>query len=272
MKAVNHLSPSSYSDPVQNFRADGARVVLLVTADSALSHRLIRALNGDEELSRSGEEHPYQVPIARSVAQARTGIGHVAPAVILLDESIGAPNLFTYVVQDLAKIAPVVFLAAPESLARWCAQEKSSELVAQGRVECVARHGDFVPLAARLIERHAGAHSESPRPYGRSSVLATMRNRMEVDPEGVPLDFGEVLRHEVNNPLTGILGNAELLLSHRDRLSTDMIDRLEVIADLAIRLRETVRRLSNALERRTARVPASPSDDLTSSHRHRPPT
>ncbi len=25
-------------------------------------------------------------------------------------------------------------------------------------------------------------------------------------------DFGEVLRHELNNPLTGILGNAEMLL------------------------------------------------------------
>ena len=31
-------------------------------------------------------------------------------------------------------------------------------------------------------------------------------------------DFGEILRHEVNNPLTGILGNTELLLARRDRL------------------------------------------------------
>jgi signal transduction histidine kinase len=31
-------------------------------------------------------------------------------------------------------------------------------------------------------------------------------------------DFGEVLRHEVNNPLTGIPGNTELLLARRDRL------------------------------------------------------
>lgn len=28
-------------------------------------------------------------------------------------------------------------------------------------------------------------------------------------------DFAEVLRHELNNPLTGILGNAELLLLSR---------------------------------------------------------
>lgn len=57
-------------------------------------------------------------------------------------------------------------------------------------------------------------------------------------------DFGELLRHEVNNPLTGILGNAELLLARRDHLPPGAVERLETIAELAVRLRETVRRLS----------------------------
>jgi signal transduction histidine kinase len=61
-------------------------------------------------------------------------------------------------------------------------------------------------------------------------------------------DFGEILRHEVNNPLTGILGNTELLLARRDRLPPAAVERLETIAELAVRLRETVRRLSNAWE------------------------
>jgi signal transduction histidine kinase len=61
-------------------------------------------------------------------------------------------------------------------------------------------------------------------------------------------DFGEILRHEVNNPLTGILGNTELLLARRDRLPPGAVERLETIAELAVRLRETVRRLSNAWE------------------------
>jgi signal transduction histidine kinase len=61
-------------------------------------------------------------------------------------------------------------------------------------------------------------------------------------------DFGEILRHEVNNPLTGILGNTELLLARRDRLPPAAVERLETIAGLAVRLRETVRRLSNAWE------------------------
>ncbi len=65
-------------------------------------------------------------------------------------------------------------------------------------------------------------------------------------------DFGEVLRHELNNPLTGILGNAELLLVELRRknieLPSTVETRLETIATLAVRMRETVRRLSEEWE------------------------
>jgi signal transduction histidine kinase len=51
------------------------------------------------------------------------------------------------------------------------------------------------------------------------------------------LDFGEVLRHELNNPLTGILGNAELLLLEARRGKLDLppltLRRLETITELA---------------------------------------
>jgi len=66
-------------------------------------------------------------------------------------------------------------------------------------------------------------------------------------------DFGQLLRHELNNPLTGILGNAELLLSEVRRKNDGRLPqggqvRLETIAALAVRLRETVRRLSQQWE------------------------
>jgi signal transduction histidine kinase len=68
-------------------------------------------------------------------------------------------------------------------------------------------------------------------------------------------NFGEVLRHELNNPLTGILGNAELLLAEIHRKDDGKHpyggrQRLEPIAALAVRLRETVRRLSQEWESR----------------------
>jgi signal transduction histidine kinase len=92
--------------------------------------------------------------------------------------------------------------------------------------------------------------------------LAKMKDFMD-EPgrrlEGVGEDFGEVLRHELNNPLTGILGNAELLLaevrrSNDGRLPPGGLQRLETIAALAVRLRETIRRLSQEWEVRDAAV------------------
>jgi signal transduction histidine kinase len=268
MKAANRFSSVACAEP----EPGDARVVLLVTADTAVARRLIRALNGDGEFPRMEEARQYQLPIATSFAQARSCIGRAVPSVILLDESVATPGLFTDVLQDLSRFAPIIFLAAPENLARWCALGEWSELVTQGRVECVPRHGDFVPLATRLIERHACARPDDLRPYTRPAAVANVPERVQLDPDHAPRDFGEVLRHEVNNPLTGILGNAELLLSRRDRMSEDMVERLEVIAELAIRLRETIRRLSNALESSTARIPAPPSSGIAPTLRHRPPT
>jgi signal transduction histidine kinase len=67
-------------------------------------------------------------------------------------------------------------------------------------------------------------------------------------------NFGAVLRHELNNPLTGILGNAELLLVELQRKNVELPpraqERLETIAALAVRMRETVRRLSEEWEER----------------------
>ena len=62
-------------------------------------------------------------------------------------------------------------------------------------------------------------------------------------------DFGEVLRHELNNPLTGILGNAEWLLLEVRRGKLDLppqtLQLIEIITELAVRMHETVRHLSD---------------------------
>lgn len=64
----------------------------------------------------------------------------------------------------------------------------------------------------------------------------------------MPGDIRAIFRHEINNPLTGIFGNAEMLLAHAERLSTVDTQRLQTVVDLAVRLRKTIRRLSNAWE------------------------
>ncbi len=208
------------------------RVVLLVISDALLTQQLIG------ELVRAGRH--YQLPIAANLAQARPRLRRTPPVVIVLDErGVGdnrgsapaTPAPLEAAVRELTQVAPVVVLASPER------QADLAHLVAGGDVDFVARIGPFLPLVVGLVERRMmWAERSEPRHFRGSAAVEPFA------------DFGEILRHEVNNPLTGILGNAEMLLAKRDRLPAAVVQRLETIADLAVRLRETVRRLSSVWE------------------------
>jgi len=126
-------------------------------------------------------------------------------------------------------------------------QPELQALLAGGTVDFVMRAAGCLSVALGLVERRL-------RQRG-SWRNAKMTRPVETDdhPADVDIrDFGEILRHELNNPLTGILGNAELLLVELRRkkvpLPQQAEHRLETIAALAVRMRETVRRLSDQWE------------------------
>jgi signal transduction histidine kinase len=197
------------------------RHALLGVADMGLARQLEREL---ERLSNGG----HAVVVSR-LAGLREQLGETNPRVILLDENLleGAPLAET--LRQMTETAPVVLLGNAER------REDLSHMVAEGDVDFVARSGDFVPLLAGLIERRLRWAERSETALGPPWA-------------GLPADCAEILRHEINNPLTGILGNAELLLAHRDRLPAADTQRLQTVVSLAVRLRETIRRLSNAWE------------------------
>lgn len=60
-------------------------------------------------------------------------------------------------------------------------------------------------------------------------------------------DLARVIRHEVNNPLTGILGNAELILAEGAGLPEKTRERLTTIVYLAVRLRDVLRELEEQM-------------------------
>ena len=155
------------------------------------------------------------------------------PGAILVDCQLIEDVPIVETIYRLAAIAPVIVVAPLE----W--QTEIATLVASGNVDFVARVGDFVPLAASLVGRLIS------KTTAREAFAASFQHQSRCD-------MGELFRHEINNPLTGILGNAELLLSHRDRLPTGDTQRLQTVVDLAVRLRETIRRLSNSWEEQSA--------------------
>jgi signal transduction histidine kinase len=148
---------------------------------------------------------------------------------IFLDQQILKDVPLAEALRQLIAFAPVIVAAAPENY------PEVGRLVAEGVVEFIARTGDFIPLAASLIERRL-----------------RWTERRDFDPGNfraqIPGDLLEFFRHEINNPLTGILGNAEMLLAHRERFSRLETQRLQTVVDLAVRLRETVRLLSKTCE------------------------
>jgi signal transduction histidine kinase len=211
-----------------------SRTVQIVCADPDLARHYLR------ELERGGEL--YELLLALSPAEARRNFREVEPVVTLLDESAVAPGTsLGFSAALLAETAPVVVVAAPER------QAELDALINSGWLDFVPRSGEFVPVAAGLLERRirrAESGGETAAPG-------------EKDQRDGAEDFGEILRHEVNNPLTGILGNAELLLARRDRLPPSAVERLETIAELAVRLRETVRRLSYTWQERHDQIPSA---------------
>jgi signal transduction histidine kinase len=194
---------------------------LLGTADASLSPKLVR------EMTRFARQDA--IFIVSSLPELRERLSESATRVVFLDEALlkGAP--LTEVLRQLTEVAPVVLLASFE----W--REELAQFVAEGDVEFVAREEDYISLVASLIERRLRWAERSESPLGPPWAE-------------LPGDVAEIFRHEINNPLTGILGNAELLLAHRDRMPPVDTQRLQTVVDLAVRLRETVRRLSNTLE------------------------
>ena len=144
------------------------------------------------------------------------------------------------VVSTLAVHAPVVVIG-PRAR-----ELELAALVGAGSVNFVPRACGCLPVALGHVEQR----------------LRQARQVTDVPLRAIPNGdanaseaFGEILRHELNNPLTGILRNAELLLAevrrkNDGRLPNGGQQRLETIAELAVRLRETVRRLSEDWEAR----------------------
>lgn len=69
------------------------------------------------------------------------------------------------------------------------------------------------------------------------------------------------IRHEINNPLTGVLGQAQLLL--REDLSERSRKRVQTIEDLALRLRDVVAQLREVQKPGNEGETSGPNDSTT---------
>lgn len=136
--------------------------------------------------------------------------------------------------QILAGELPVVLLVAPGS------EDKAARAMEQGAAALLLKAGSYERLLPVLVEQ----------------VLQTRRTWEQL---------GRFIRHEINNPLTGILGNAELALDAGESLPVVTSKRLRTIIELTVRLRNLLRTLEGSPQQWFAGSSARPGEQSSSS-------
>ena len=99
-----------------------------------------------------------------------------------------------------------------------------------------------VPVNSAVTINSESAASEASRPAGNEAeekiraLVADYEARIDE-----VADLIARVRHEINNPLTGVLGQAQLLL--REELNEKARKRVQTIEEMAIRIRDIVAQL-----------------------------
>ncbi len=229
----------------------GTEILLVISGDDAFQGQV------QEEFDR--RHRNLCIATVSSIEGARRVLEVRPPAAILIEdgclendlaEKNGRKPTLWAAVTSLAESAPVVVIGSAER------QAELTALLASGVADYVARSEFSVSIAVGVVERRLRqwqlqsqsrnkSRAQKPRESSEGHAVAAEE----------PKDFGELLRHELNNPLTGILGNAELLLVELRRKNIELPPngemRLQTIATLAVRMRETVRKLSEEWEMNT---------------------
>ena len=62
------------------------------------------------------------------------------------------------------------------------------------------------------------------------------------------LETAVAINHEINNPLTAVLGNAQLILLNKDKLPDDIVSKISIIEKSALRIRQVTQKLMSIVE------------------------
>ncbi len=222
----------------------GTEILLVISGDSGFLGQV------QDEFERRHRQ--LCIATVSSIEGARRVLEVRPPAAILLEDGClesdltgqnGRKPTLWAAVTSLAESAPVVVIGGAEH------QPELTALLASGVADYVTRSEFSVSIAVGVVERRL-RQLQNRGQANAQKVRACREEAAQADGEN--RDFGALLRHELNNPLTGILGNAELLLVEVRRKNIELPpngeSRLQTIATLAVRMRETVRKLSEEWE------------------------
>ncbi len=195
--------------------------LLVLEPDRHLAQEMVNVL-------AAGDLH-LELSVASTPAQAAARLDE-RPIDLLLCDPGGFPNTVVPLLDRAAREAGAIVIVEP-GLEEWLTGWMNHRYV-----DCLVKAGDFVRLLPPLVRKHLARRELEARLAEMEREVATAR------------ELASAVRHELNNPLTGVLGNAELMLQHRRGLSPENIRRLKGIVELAVRMRLYLKELHLGLE------------------------
>ena len=186
--------------------------VVLVSRDAELAARVRRAL-------------PATIPIELHCAASLERAPGAPPwLLILVDGDLLAAPAPGWRLEWAGAGAPVLWLGARAGIADLC--ERQPEV--RKRIIDYLDRGEALPKLAFILHQHLAA-----------AYLRRMRTpRLAL--AAAPVPPPEQLQRQLNNALTGILGNAALAMDAGRRLPAPLGKRLQRIAELAADMREAL--------------------------------
>ena len=105
-------------------------------------------------------------------------------------------------------------------------------------------------LSAGLVKTHAIGAGRAAEEFGGLGGVEAALHRQAERLAAIG-QLGIAMRHEINNPLTTVIGNAELLMDRYGQGREDLQRRLQMILDNALRIAEILKRLQDMKKDRT---------------------
>ena len=106
------------------------------------------------------------------------------------------------------------------------------------------QEGERTALAEDIfLEAFAAVIALSCTAEGDPAEIGQRKEALKKERMAAIVETTVTVNHEVNNPLTAILGNVQLLLLKKEGLDSELVDKLKTIETSALRIRDVTQRL-----------------------------
>ncbi|MEK6718506.1 MAG: response regulator [candidate division NC10 bacterium] len=200
--------------------------------------------------------HGYAVSTKRTLAEAREEVQGTPPDLLLLDRILpdgdGAALCRELKAEEVTRELQIILLTARDRV------EDRVEGLLGGADDYITKPFQPEELLARVhgclrtlsLQRELKYKAEELAQKNQE-LVETQARLIRAERLAAIGEIGLTIRHEINNPLGTVLGQAELLLAQAETLAPEVRQKLAAISRASLRIRDVVKRLEVIRDDRT---------------------